>query len=295
MKQTILVTGSSSGFGRLTVETLARRGHTVFAAMREAEGRNASAATQLNQLAETVSGTVVVLEMDVTNDESVTAAVHRVSNHTDDLDAVVNNAGVFTGGVLEAYTLEQIHQIFDTNVYGALRVNRAVLPAMRRRGAGLLVHISSVAARTPFPFSIPYAASKSALETLAEGYRYELAPLGIDSVIVQPGAYPTPVFGKKVTPDDAVRVAGYASMADLEHQVLGGLEDFVASDQAGDPQVVADAISDLIETPAGQRPLRSVVDQMGDGVRQINEVGTRVQRETLEGAGIQHLLGIPTN
>ncbi len=293
MKQTILVTGSSSGFGRLTVETLARRGHTVFAAMREAEGRNASAATQLNQLAETVSGTIVVLEMDVTNDESVTAAVHRVSTHADPLDAVVNNAGVFTGGVLEAYTLEQIHQIFDTNVYGALRVNRAVLPAMRRRGAGLLVHISSVAARTPFPFSIPYAASKSALETLAEGYRYELAPLGIDSVIVQPGAYPTPVFGKKVMPDDAARVAEYASMADLERQVLGGLEDFAASDQAGDPQVVADTISDLIETPAGQRPLRSVVDQMGDGVRQINEVGARVQREALEGAGIRHLLEIP--
>ncbi len=83
-------------------------------------------------------------------------------------------------------------------------------------------------------------------------------------------------------------------MADLEHQVLGGLEDFVASDQAGDPQIVADAISDLIETPAGQRPLRSVVDQMGDGVRQINEVGTRVQREALEAAGIQHLLDIPT-
>ncbi len=294
MTQTILVTGSSSGFGRLTVETLARRGHTVFAAMREAEGRNASAATQLNQLAETDPGSVVVVEMDVTNDESVTAAVHRVSTRTDHLDAVVNNAGVFTGGVLEAYTLEQIHQIFDTNVYGALRVNRAVLPGMRRRGAGLLVHVSSVAARTPFPFSIPYAATKSALETLAEGYRYELAPLGIDSVIVQPGAYPTPVFGKKVTPDDAVRVAGYASMADLVHQVLGDLEDFVASDQAADPQVVADAISDLIEAPAGQRPLRSVVDEMGDGVRQINEVGARVQREALEGAGIQHLLGTPT-
>ena len=117
MKQTILVTGSSSGFGRLTVETLARRGHTVFATMREAEGRNAPIATQLNQFAETVPGTVIVLEMDVTIDESVTAAVHRVSDTTDHLDAVVNNAGVFTGGLLEAYTLEQIHQIFDTNVY----------------------------------------------------------------------------------------------------------------------------------------------------------------------------------
>ncbi len=294
MKQTILVTGSSSGFGHLTVETLARRGHTVFAAMRDAEGRNASAATQLNQLTETVPGTVVVLEMDVTIDQSVRTAVHQISHHTDHLDAVVNNAGVFTGGLLEAYTLEQIHQIFDTNVYGALRVNRAVLPGMRRRGAGLLVHVSSIAARTPFPFSIPYAATKSALEALAEGYRYELAPLGIDSVIVQPGAYPTPLFAKKVTPDDTACLAGYASMADLVHQVLGGLEDFVAGEQAGDPQVVADTISDLIEAPAGRRPLRSVVDQMGDGVRQINEVSARVQREALEGAGIPHLLNLPT-
>ncbi len=295
MEQTILVTGSSSGFGRLTVEALARRGHSVFAAMRGVEARNAASASELHKLGASVPGTIVVVEMDITQDQSVTAAAREISNRADRLDAVVNNAGVFTGGVLEAYTDEQIHQIFDVNVYGALRVNRAVLPGMRRHGAGLLVHVSSVAARTPFPFSIPYAATKSALETLAEGYRYELAPFGIDSVIVQPGAYPTPVFGKKVTPADTERLAGYASMAELEQQVLGGLEAFVASDQAGNPQVVADAIVELIEAPAGGRPLRTVVDQMGDGIRQINELGARIQREALEGAGLQHVLGVPSS
>ncbi len=294
MEQTILDTGSSSGFGRLTVETLARRGHTVFATMRDSENRNAVSASQLHEFGESVPGTIIVLEMDVTNGGSVAAAVRELSDRADRLDAVVNNAGVFTGGVLEAYTEKQIHQIFDVNVYGAHRVNRAVLPGMRRHGTGLLVHVSSLAARTPFPFSIPYAASKSALETLAEGYRYELASFGIDSVIVQPGAYPTPIFEKKVTPADTERLAGYASLADLEQQVIGGLEAFVASDQAGNPQIVADAIVGLIETPAGRRPLRTVVDQMGDGVRQINEVGARVQREALEGAGIQHLLDIPS-
>ena len=96
-----------------------------------------------------------------------------------------------------------------------------------------------------------------------------------------------------MTPADTERLAGYASMAELEQQVLGGLEAFVASDQAGNPQVVADAIVELIEAPAGGRPLRTVVDQMGDGIRQINEVAARIQREALEGAGLQHVLGVP--
>ncbi len=292
MQQTILVTGSSSGFGRLTVEALARRGHTVFAAMRSMDDRNAACSSQLRELAGSLPGTIEPLEMDVTDDTSVEAAVDALFQETDQLDVVVNNAGIFTGGALEAYPVEQIQQIFDTNVYGALRVNRAVLPHMREKGSGLLVHVSSVAARTPFPFSVPYAATKSALETFAEGYRYELATLGIDSVIIEPGAFPTSVFRNKVVPADRDRRAEYAPLAELEAQVLGGLEAFVASDEAPDPQDVADTIVGLIETPAGRRPLRTVVDRMGDGVRRINETAARVQRETFEGAGLLHLLEV---
>jgi NAD(P)-dependent dehydrogenase (short-subunit alcohol dehydrogenase family) len=292
-EQTILVTGCSSGFGRLTAEALAGRGHRVFAGIRDSAARNAEAARMLQHLAASLPGTIVSLELDVTDDTSVRAAVGAVLDQTDRLDAVVNNAGVFTGGPLEAYPVRQIHDIFDVNVFGALRVDRAVLPRMRTQGSGLLVHVSSVAARTPFPFSVPYAATKSALETLAEGYRYELAPLGVDSVIVEPGAFPTSIFGKKVRPADGERLAEYDSLAALEEEVLGGLEAFVASGDASDPHDVADAIVDLIEAPPGRRPLRTVVDRLGDGIREINETASRVQRASLKGAGLESLLGIP--
>ena len=291
--QAILVTGASSGFGRLTAEALAERGHHVFAGIRHSADRNAEAATMLRDLATSLPGTIEPLDLDVTDDASVRAAVDTVFAGTDRLDAVVNNAGVFTGGPLEAYSIRQIHDIFDVNVYGALRVNRAVLPRLRARRSGLLIHVSSVAARTPFPFSVPYAATKSALETLAEGYRYELAPLGVDSVIVEPGAFPTAIFQKRVRPDDEDRLADCDALAALEAQVLGGLEAFVNSENASDPREVADAIVGLIETPAGRRPLRTVVDSMGDGIRQFNETATRVQRDALKGAGLERLLGLP--
>ncbi len=291
--QTILVTGASSGFGRLTAEGLAGRGHRVFAGMRHSADRNLQAATMLRDLSTSLPGTIEPLNMDVTDDASVRAAVDTVFAEADRLDAVVNNAGVFTGGPLEAYPVRQIHDIFDVNVYGALRVNRAVLPHLRARRSGLLVHVSSVAARTPFPFSVPYAATKSALEALAEGYRYELAPLGVDSVIVEPGAFPTSIFQKQVRPGDENRLADYDVLAALEAQVLGGLEAFVTSEDAPDPRVVADAIVGLIETPAGHRPLRTVVGAMGDGIREINETATRVQEDALKGAGLERLLGIP--
>jgi NAD(P)-dependent dehydrogenase (short-subunit alcohol dehydrogenase family) len=291
--QTILVTGSSSGFGRLTAEGLAARGHRVFAGLRHAADRNLQAATMLRDLATSLPGTIEPLNMDVTDDASVRAAVDTVFAEADRLDAVVNNAGVFTGGPLEAYPVRQIHEIFDVNVYGALRVNRAVLPNLRARQSGLLVHVSSVAARTPFPFSVPYAATKSALETLAEGYRYELAPLGVDSVIVEPGAFPTPIFQKQVRPGDENRLVDYDVLAALEAQVLGGLEAFVTSGDAPDPRKVVDAIVGLIETPAGRRPLRTVVGATGDGIREINETTTRVQEDALKSAGLERLLGLP--
>jgi NAD(P)-dependent dehydrogenase (short-subunit alcohol dehydrogenase family) len=261
--------------------------------MRHSADTNLQAATMLRDLATSLPGTIEPLDMDVTDDASVRAAVDTVFSEADHLDAVVNNAGVFTGGPLEAYPVRQIHDIFDVNVYGALRVNRAVLPHLRARRSGLLVHVSSVAARTPFPFSVPYAATKSALETLAEGYRYELAPLGVDSVIVEPGAFPTPIFQKQVRPGDENRLVDYDVLAALEAQVLGGLEAFVTSGDAPDPRKVADAIVGLIETPAGRRPLRTVVGATGDGIREINETTTRVQEDALKSAGLERLLGLP--
>ena len=289
MKKTILVTGSSSGFGRLTVGTLADRGHTVFATMRDPEGRNAAAADTLREHAASTGQSLHVLELNVTSEASVAAAVEAVFARTDHLDVAVNNAGLFSGGYLEAHSIEDLQRVFDVNVYGAMRVNRAVLPHMRGRGSGLLVHLSTVSARTPFPFSVPYAASKSALEALAEGYRYELALLGVDSIIVEAGAFPTDIFEKMTWVSDAERASGYASVEELKNLSFSGLKEYVASDAAPDPQDVATVIADLIES-SGSRPLRTVVDPLGEGIRRINETAATVQRETMESAGLGKLI-----
>src|SRR5258707_12418544 len=196
MEQTILVTGSTSGFGRLTVETLARQGYRVFAGMRAAAGKNAPAAEELRALAQREQLALHSVEIDITDDASVEQAIASVVGSTGRLDVVVNNAGVSYVGPLEAYTLKQVQQQFDTNVFCVLRVNRAALPHMRRQGSGLLLHIGSIAGRVALPFQGLYAATKFALEALTEAYRYELAPFGIDAAIIEPGTYPNPIASK---------------------------------------------------------------------------------------------------
>ncbi len=160
MAQTILVTGSTSGFGRLTVETLARQGYRVFAGMRAAAGKNAPAAEELRALAQREQLALHLVEIDVTDDASVEQAIKAMIETTGCLDVVVNNAGVSYSGPLEAFTLEQVRQQFEINVFSVLRVNRAVLPQMREQGSGLLLQIRSIVGRLGMPFLGLYGATK---------------------------------------------------------------------------------------------------------------------------------------
>ena len=198
-KQIVLITGSSTGFGRLTAETLAREGYAVYATMRDVKGRNARNAAEIQALAKKESLSLEVFELDVTDDTSVDLAIGNIVDEVGRIDIAINNAGYGMLGLAEAVTIEQAQKIMDTNFLGCVRVNRAVLPTMRRRGSGLLMHISSGAGRVVIPAMSLYCASKFAMEALAESYRYELAGQGIDSVVVEPGAYQTPVFGNIVT------------------------------------------------------------------------------------------------
>jgi NAD(P)-dependent dehydrogenase (short-subunit alcohol dehydrogenase family) len=218
-----MVTGSSSGFGRLTAQTLARQGYIVFATMRGIDGKNAAAATALRDLAARERLALHPLELDVTDDASVENAIAHVLAAAGRIDVVVNNAAVGYVGPIEGFTPEQVRAQFETNVVGVLRVNRAVLPQMRRQGAGLLVYVSSLGGRLVMPILSVYAASKWAAEALAEGARYELASLGIDVVIVQPGAYPTGVAAKLVPPADAARLASYGTMVLSAGTIIGCL------------------------------------------------------------------------
>ncbi len=281
MEQTILVTGSTSGFGRLTVETLARQGYIVFAGMRAAAGKNAPAAEALRALAQREQLALHIVEIDVTDNASVERAIAAIIETTGRLDVVVNNAGVSYSGPLEAFTLEQVRQQFETNVFSVLRVNRAVLPQMRKQGSGLLLQIGSIAGRLGMPFLGLYGATKFALEGLTESYRYELAPFGIDAAILEPGTFPTTISANRQVAADAERLAFYQAAMNAF------TAPFYAENRSAtppDPQEVADAIAQVIAQPAGKRPLRTVVATVAQrqAPQALNDAATQAMHSFLE-------------
>ena len=205
---------------------------------------------------------------------------------------VVNNAGFGSGGYAETFTMDQFQRIFDVNVFGVQRVNRAVLPSMRGRGSGLIIYVSSVMGRIVLPFAASYTATKYALEGLAETYRYELGGLGIDSVVVEPGGFGTNFLENVAFAGDAERIASYGELAEVPAQFWGGMEGMLASDNAPNPQDVADAIAEVIEMPTGQRPLRVVVDPMmgGDGPKAINQMTDQIQAQIFSAMGMGEMV-----
>ncbi len=281
MEQTILVTGSTSGFGRLMVETLARQGYIVFAGMRAATGKNAPAVEELRALAERERLALLIVEIDVTDDSSVERAIAEIIETTGRLDVVVNNAGVSYSGPLEAFTLEQVRQQFETNVFSVLRVNRAVLPQMRKQGSGLLLQIGSIAGRLAMPYLGLYGATKFTLEGLTESYRYELAPFGIDVAIIEPGTFPTTISANHQVAADTERFALYQTAMNAF------MTAFYAENRSAtppDPQQVADAVARLIAQPAGERPLRTVVATVAwrQAPQALNEAATQATRSLFE-------------
>jgi NAD(P)-dependent dehydrogenase (short-subunit alcohol dehydrogenase family) len=253
-KQVILITGASTGFGRLFTDTLARNGHIVFATMRDPQGRNAKNASEIRALAEKDSLPIYILELDVTDDASVERAVDAAIAKAGRIDVVINNADYVVSGLAETVTSEQAQRLMDTNVLAPVRVNRAVLPHMRRQRSGVLIHISSAAGRLVAASMAFDSASKFALEALAEAYRCELAAQGIESVIVEPGQHETSVFGKTVTRADEARTTSYAAISETGARIQAAL-----SSSAAMAQEVADAVLRIIETPAGEKPLRHLI------------------------------------
>jgi NAD(P)-dependent dehydrogenase (short-subunit alcohol dehydrogenase family) len=289
-QQVVLITGTSSGFGRLIAETLARKKFQVFATMRNVKGRNAAAAREIAELAARDSLSLQPLELDVTDGISVERAVSRIVLECGRIDVLVNNAGHGIMDLAETVPLAQAQRQFDTNFFGVLRMNRAVLPAMKRQASGLLLHISSGAGRLVIPGMGLYCASKFAMEALAEVYRYELALIGIDSVILEPGAHATPILDKLEKGEDPARKAGYGEMA----QVPENLKAIVASSRAN-PQDIADAVLQILETPAGQRQLRYRIGPGGPGVQRINTVTDEVQAQLMNAFGITDLVKFRTH
>lgn len=277
----VLVTGASSGFGKLIAETLARKSFQVFATMRNVQGKNAAAARELIEMAKRESAALHVLELDVTEDSSVERAVGEAVAKCGRIDVLVNNAGFGVTDLVETVTMAQAQRQFDVNVFGILRMNRAVLPHMKRQRSGLLLHVSSGAGRLVIPGMGLYCASKFAMEAVAEAYRYEVASQGIDSVVIEPGAYATPITDKLEWGEDPGRKEGYGEIAKIPEKIV----EMIRHSQAN-PQDIADAVLRIIETPAGERAVRYRVGGGAGEVEAINEVCARAQEQLLKGFGI---------
>jgi NAD(P)-dependent dehydrogenase (short-subunit alcohol dehydrogenase family) len=258
MNKVVLITGCSTGFGRATTELLGRHGYHVFATMRECAGRNSKHREALESLASQEKLPIQVIEMDVCNDASVSSATEQILERAGRIDVVINNAGVAAIGITEAYTLEKIQKLFDVNFFGVVRVNRAVLPTMRRQRSGLLIHVSSAAGRLVVGYFGIYCASKFALEALADSYRFELAPFGVDSVIVEPGIHRTPILEAFQPPDDETRAAEYPVDGNFTSRIKEVFDAASASPDTPGATEVAETFLRLIEMPAGTRPFRTV-------------------------------------
>ena len=289
VNEVILITGASTGFGRLMSETLARNGHTVFASMRNVAGRNSANSAELRDLAEAEALSLHVVELDITDDASVDKAVNEVIEQAGRIDVLVNNAGINGIGLNETFTVEQVQQMFDANVFGVVRMNRAVLPHMRRQGSGLLLYISSDLGRGVLPYEGIYCATKFAMEALAEAYHYDLYRLGVDTVILEPGTFPTAMGGKLIPPADPSRGKEYGPVAEILDKARSTSNGPSVISDALNPQEMADAVAELVTMPKEKRPLRVPVrDELI--VAPINQAAAKMQADGMELFGLAELM-----
>lgn len=293
MNKVIVITGASSGFGALAARALAVAGHTVYASMRDTTGRNAPQVEAAQQFARENKADLRTVELDVASQESADAAIQKIVADNGRLDVVIHNAGHMVFGPAEAFTPEQLAELYDVNVLSTQRVNRAALPQLRKQKQGLVVWVSSSssAGGTP-PYLAPYFAAKAAMDSLAVIYSRELVRWGIETSIIVPGAFTggTNHFAHSGRPADKDRVAEYEAgpYAGFGDQVMKAFAAIVPPD--ADVSAVADTIVKVVDTPFGKRPFRVHIDPTQDGAEVVNMVSDRVRAEMLHRVGLSDLL-----
>ncbi|WIX80310.1 SDR family oxidoreductase [Amycolatopsis carbonis] len=294
MSQTIVITGASSGFGALTARALADQGHTVYAGMRETTGRNAPQVQAVADYSKEHGVDLRAIELDVNSQDSIDAAVAQIEADAGTIDVLIHNAGHMVTGPAEAFTPEQLAELYDVNVLSTQRVNRAVLPGMRHRGEGLVVWVSSSSVKggTP-PYLAPYFAAKAGMDALAVSYSTELTRWGIETSIVVPGAFTsgTNHFAHSGRPADDAVVADYETKyAGLMEQVSGKLAALEPAD--ADVSSVAAEIARIVALPRGERPYRVIIDPSDDGSAEVSAVADRIHREFYERIDLADLLSV---
>ncbi|WP_374947535.1 oxidoreductase [Agreia sp.] len=232
-KKVALVTGASSGIGGATARELMQRGFVVYGGARRVE-----------RMADIQAQGVHTISLDVTDERSVTEAVSRIERETGRLDALVNNAGYGSYGAVEDVTLAEGRKQFDVNVFGVMRLTQAVLPIMRRQGSGKIVNVTSVGGKIYTPFGAWYHGTKFALEGMSDALRLELAPFGIDVIVVEPGAIKTE--WSSIAAGHLRETSGHGPYAEQATRVAQALTSGPLHDRASDPSVIAMTIATAV-------------------------------------------------
>ncbi|MEV6175697.1 SDR family oxidoreductase [Streptomyces sp. NPDC052016] len=294
MSNIVVITGASSGFGALTARALADTGNTVYAGMRATTGRNAPQVQAAADYAKEHGVDLRALEMDVNSQESVDAAIKQIIEEHGRIDVVMHNAGHMVTGPSEAFTPEQLAELFDINVLSTQRVNRAVLPHLRKAGRGLVLWVSSSSVKggTP-PYLGPYFAAKAAMDSLAVTYAGELARWGVETSIVVPGSFTsgTNHFAHSGHPaDEAVEAEYETRYAGLMEQVSQKLAALAPED--ADASLVSDEIARIVALPEGTRPYRVHIDPADDGSEEVSNTADRIRRDFLTRIDLDDLLTV---
>ena len=290
----VLITGAATGIGNLTARALARAGHTVYASMRDPEGDNVKNAQDLRQLATGEGIDLRVVRLDIQSESSARDAVATVVKDTGHLDVVIQNAGHLAIGYVEAFTPDDIQQLFDINVYGAQRVNRAVLPHMRERRSGTLLYVGSTSVIDRPPVHGPNQAAKAPIAVRAPATTNQVAPQGGQARIVMPGPFTrgTSHFPNASRASDTAVAQGYAKLDPLVERNLQATNSLFEPGTDPDPVAVADEIVRILALPFGSRPFRSVVDFTRFAVEDINDLMERHTRELITFMGLDTLLSV---
>lgn len=292
MSKVSLITGASSGFGELSAHALADAGDTVYAAMRATTGHNAAKVSEAQAYAKEHNADLRPIELDVSSEDSVSAAVAKVIEEAGRIDVLIHNAGHMVTGPAEALTPEQLAEMYDTNVLGTQRLNRAALPHMREQRSGLVMWVGSSSTRggTP-PYLGPYFAAKAAMDALAVSYADELARFGVETTIVVPESFTsgTNHFAHAGSPEDKDVAAEYETLyPGLLESVSQKLAELFPEDAHA--SLVSDEIARVVALPKGSRPFRTHIDPANDGSEVVSAVTDYVRAEFLKRIDLGDLL-----
>lgn len=286
----VIITGSSNGFGYLSAKLFADKGYKVYATMRNPEGRNSEKKQEL----EKYSSNIKVVDTDVADDESVKVAMDSIINEAGTIDVLINNAGIMHMGIAEAFSIDQANQLMNVNYYGIIRTTQAVLPNMRKEGKGLIINTTSAYGRVFAPFAATYGASKAAIEAYTQSLKYELAPTGVETILVEPGPFGTNLVGSFSPEARTEIVEEYSEVQAIFGGMMEGVATLLQSDGFPQPNLVAEAYLNLAEMPQGTRPTRTTVG-LPLGADKVNELTQPIQDGSLQAYKMDYLLETKVN